>query len=130
MDLGDNFVAPDLALDEDFFFCRIQPDVIQRYGCASGESSERGQCHDSRSALQLIGTEETARCDGAGRAIGEVPEAYQANYEAASFFVQTDPLTSPLYLRPLNLASHPRRIFAMNDPAAQLITEWISQGAE
>ena len=129
VDLGDNFVAPDLALDEDFFFCRIEPDVIEKYGCASGNGGERGQCHDSRSALQLIGTSERASCDRNGRVTGAVPDAYRANYEAARFFVQTDPLTSPLYLRPTNMASHPRRIFAPSDPAARLITEWITSGA-
>lgn len=129
VDLGDNFVAPDLALDEDFFYCRIEPDVIQRHGCASGMGAEQGQCHDSRSALQLIATDERARCDSGGRVTGAVPDAYLANYEAARFFVQTDPLTSPLYLRPTNMASHPRRIFASDDPAAELITEWITSGA-
>ena len=29
--LGDNFVAPDLALDEDFFYCRIQPEVLTKH---------------------------------------------------------------------------------------------------
>jgi hypothetical protein len=130
VDLGDNFVAPDLALDPDFFYCEIQPKVIQRYGCASGSAGEAGRCHDSRSALQLMATDETARCDASGRVSSDVPDAFVANYEAARFFVQTDPLTSPLYLRPLNLASHPRRIFAMNDEAARLITQWISAGAD
>ena len=50
-------MAPDLALDEDFFYCRIEPEVIQKYGCASGSTGERGQCHDSRSALQAIRTQ-------------------------------------------------------------------------
>jgi hypothetical protein len=128
VDLGDNFVAPDLALDEDFFYCRIQPEVITKFGCATGNGGERGQCHDSRSALQLLATTETASCSN-GRVTGAVPDAYVANYEAARFFVQTDPLTSPLYLRPTNQASHPRRIFAPSDPAARLITEWITAGA-
>jgi hypothetical protein len=128
VDLGDNFVAPDLALDEDFFYCRIEPEVIQQFGCAAGNSGERGQCHDSRSALQLIDTSETVTCSN-GRVTGAVPDAFLANYEAARFFVQTDPLTSPLYLRPTNQASHPRRIFAPSDPAARLITEWITAGA-
>ncbi|HET6336393.1 MAG TPA: hypothetical protein VFG30_24390 [Polyangiales bacterium] len=129
VDLGDNFVAPDLALDEDFFYCRIEPEVIQKFGCATGNAGERGQCHDSRSALQLIDTSEKATCSN-GRLTGAVPDAFAANYEAARFFVQTDPLTSPLYLRPTNQASHPRRIFATNDPAARLITEWITAGAQ
>lgn len=129
VDLGDNFVAPDLALDEDFFYCRIEPEVIQKYGCASGSSGERGQCHDSRSALQLLDSSEKVSCTN-GRVTGAVPDAFTANYEAARFFVQTDPLTSPLYLRPTNQASHPRRIFAPSDPAARLITEWITAGAQ
>ena len=130
VDLGDNFVAPDLALDEDFFYCRIQPEVIERHGCATGNAGENGQCHESRSALQLLPTTSRPTCDREGRVSGNVPDEYVANYEAARFFVQTDPLTSPLYLRPINMASHPRRIFSASDPAARLITEWISSGAE
>ena len=130
VDLGDNFVAPDLALDADFFYCRIQPDVIEKWSCASGGSGEGGQCHDSRSALQLIDAPDRVSCDRSGRVTGNLPDEYVANFEAAQFFVQTDPLTSPLYLRPTNMASHPRRIFDANDPAARLITEWITAGAE
>lgn len=128
VDLGDNFVAPDLALDEDFFYCRIQPEVIQKFGCAAGNDGERGQCHDSRSALQLIDSMEKATCSN-GRVTGALPDGFEANYEAAQFFVQTDPLTSPFYLRPTGQASHPRRIFGTSDAAARLITEWITAGA-
>ena len=130
VDLGDNFVAPDLALDEDFFYCRIQPEVIERFSCATGNAGEGGQCHNSRSALQLLDAPDAPPCDRNGRLTGAVPDEYQSNYEAAQFFVQTDPLTSPLYLRPTNMASHPRRIFAASDPAARLITEWITSGAD
>lgn len=126
---GDNFVAPDLTLDENFFFCRIEPEVIQKHNCATGDSGEQGRCHDSRSALRLIATSDPPPCDSSGRVTGKIPDAYEANLEAVRFFVQADPLTSPLYLRPLNQASHPRQIFDEKDPAAQLIEEWISAGA-
>jgi len=129
VDPGDNLVAPDLPLDEDFFYCRIEPEVIQRHGCATGESGESGHCHDSRSALRLIDSTETATCDSAGHIMGKVPDAFSANLAAVRFFVQGDPLTSPFYLRPINQASHPRRIFDDKDPAAKLIEEWISAGA-
>lgn len=129
IDPGDNFVAPDLTLDEGFFFCRIEPEVLQKYGCASGGSGEQGMCHDSRSALRLHATSEPAPCDASGRVNGKVPDAYLADLEAVQYFVQSDPLTSPLYLRPTNQASHPRRIFDETDAAAKLITEWISAGA-
>jgi hypothetical protein len=127
---GDNLVAPDLPLDEDFFYCRIEPEVIQQHNCATGDSGEAGHCHDSRSALRLIASDEPAPCDSAGHVTGKIPDAYSANLEAVRFFVQGDPLTSPLYLRPLNLASHPRAIFTEQDPAAKLIEEWISAGAK
>jgi hypothetical protein len=126
---GDNLVAPDLPLDEAFFYCKIEPEVIQLHNCATGDSGESGHCHDSRSALRLIASSDPAPCDSSGRVTGKLPDAYVANLEAVRFFVQSDPLNSPLYLRPLNLASHPRQIFNDQDPAAKLIEEWISAGA-
>jgi len=128
---GDNFVAPDLTLDERFFFCRIEPEVLQKHSCATGGAGEQGTCHDSRSALRLAPkpSGETAPCDSAGRPIGAVPDSYQQDLEAVQYFVQSDPLTSPLYLRPINMASHPRRVFDAADPAAKLLEEWISTGA-
>ena len=129
VDPGDNFVAPDLTLDERFFFCRIEPEVLQKHGCASGASGEQGTCHDSRSSLRLKTSTEAAPCDSGGRPTGAVPASYLADLEAIQYFVQTDPLSSPLYLRPTNQSSHPRRIFDASDPAAKLIAEWISAGA-
>lgn len=126
---GDNFVAPDLTLDERFFFCRIQPDVLQKHGCASGAAGEQGTCHDSRSALRLQDSSASPPCDSSGRIVGNVPDSYRANLEAIQYFVQTDPLSSPLYLRPTQQASHPRRIFDGSDEAARLIADWISAGA-
>ena len=35
---------------------------------------------------------------------------------------------SPLYLRPLGRAPHPRVIFEEDDPAAELIADWIARG--
>jgi hypothetical protein len=129
VDPGDNFVAPDLTLDESFFFCRIEPEVLQKHSCAGGAAGEQGMCHDSRSALRLRGSSDPPPCDAAGRVTARVPDAYRADLQAVQYFVQSDPLTSPLYLRPTNQASHPRRIFDDKDAAANLITEWISAGA-
>jgi hypothetical protein len=129
VDLGDDFVAPELQLDSDFFYCRIQPDVLTKHSCAGGGSGESGSCHDSRSALRLIATDATAPCDGDDVVIGAVPDQLQDNFEAISFSVQSNALDSPLYLRPLGRASHPRMIFDEGDPAADLIVEWIAGAA-
>ncbi len=126
VDLGDDFVAPQLQLDDAFFYCRIQPDVLTKYSCASGGSGEQGSCHDTRSSLRLMATDAPPPCDKNGAVTDAIPDAYQSNLDAVRFSVQSDPLSSPLYLRPLNHASHPRAIFGENDEAAKLIVEWIS----
>jgi hypothetical protein len=126
VELGDDFVAPDLQLDEDFFVCRIQPEVLTRHSCATGASGESGSCHDSRSALRLLDTDVPAPCDADGRVVDAIPDAYTQNLERVQFSVQSDALTSPLYLRPLGRASHPRVIFDEGDASADLILRWIA----
>jgi hypothetical protein len=128
IDLGDDVVAPDLALDEEMFVCRIQPEVLTRHSCATGMSGEGGGCHDSRSALRLLDASDDPPCDAEGRIVRTVPDAYMRNFDALRFAVQSSPEDSPLYLRPVGRAPHPRVIFEEDDPAAELIAEWISRG--
>ncbi|MBC7171264.1 MAG: hypothetical protein H5U40_02495, partial [Polyangiaceae bacterium] len=123
VEVGDNFIPPDRNLDEDFFFCEIQPRVITAQGCASGAAGEAGDCHSSRSALRLSRDAELAApptcVDGVPTT--QVPISYEDNLEAIRFTVQVDPLSSPLYRRPLQLDSHPRRIFDASSVEANLL---------
>jgi hypothetical protein len=130
VDLGDNFVAPPVQLDEDFFYCEIQPNVLTEHSCAAGGSGESGMCHSARSALRLVDIDapDLPLCDEEGRVLDPIPLDATNNLDAIRFTVQGSALSSPLYLRPINRASHPRRIFDENDPAAMLIIDWISQG--
>lgn len=132
VDLGDNYVAPPIQLDEDFFYCRIQPDVLTAHSCASGGNGEAGMCHSARSALRLIAVEpaDLPQCDADGNVVDPIPLDATANLEAIRFTVQGNALSSPLYLRPVNRASHPRQIFPEDDPAASAIISWISQGGQ
>jgi hypothetical protein len=130
IDRGDNIVPPDLALDEDFFYCRIQPEVVTVQTCASGGAGEGGDCHDSRSALRLSPQAEVdppPTCDG-NTVTGGVPQSYMDNYVAAQATVQSDPLSSAFYRRPTGLDGHPRVIFPEGSAEANLIVEWITSG--
>jgi len=127
VDLGSDVVPPEVVLDEETFVCVIQPEVLTRHSCASGEG-ESGSCHASRSALRLVDAPEEPPCNGENQVIGSVPESYMRNFEAVRFAVQADPESSPLYLRPTGRAAHPRVIFGADDPAAELIASWIAQG--
>ena len=131
VDLGDNFIAPDLVLDEDFFFCRVQPEVISASTCASGGAGESGSCHSARSSLRLDPAAEGVApppCDAEGVLLADPPAEYERNLEALRFTVQSDPLSSPVYRRPLGLDSHPRVIFDEASPQADLLVQWILMG--
>lgn len=133
VDLGDNYVAPTIQLDEDFFYCRIQPEVLTMYSCASGGSGESGMCHASRSALRLaeVTVGNLPTCDEeTGQVLDPIPMEATDNLEAIQFTVYSSAENSPLYQRPLAEASHPRQIFPPTDPAAELIREWIALGAQ
>lgn len=128
VDLGDNFVAPDPMVDEDFFYCRIQPEVINATSCASGMGGE--SCHSSTSAMVLSAQAETdpaPACDG-NVLLGVPPDSWQQNLEAVRFSVRNDPFSSPFYLRPIGMMSHPRIIFMEGSPEADLIVEWLLLG--
>ena len=130
VDLGDNIVPPDLQLDEDFFYCEIQPRILTAKSCAGGIDGEGGTCHSDRSALRLVDTASPPPACMDGAVVGGSLSAdYIANYEAVQFTVQSDPLSSPFYRRPIGLDSHPRVIFDESDECAALISEWISRGA-
>jgi hypothetical protein len=114
-------------LDEDFFYCRIQPEVLTAQSCASGAAGEGGGCHSARSALRLDPMAESdapPACDG-DFLVGTPPQSYRDNFQAVQFTVQSDPLSSPFYRRPIGLDSHPRVIFPDTSPEADLIIQWI-----
>ncbi len=131
VDPGDHFVPPEVRLDEDFFFCRIQPMVLTEYRCATGMGGEEGSCHDSRSALRLeaMADSEPPPCDMEGNVVSAVPLSYRRNLETSRVTVQSDAYTSPFYRRPVGLDTHPRKIFEEGSEPAELIVEWINGGA-
>ena len=131
VDLGDNIVPPDLQLDEDYFYCVIQPRVLTAKGCAAGGAGEGGMCHLDRSSLRLVDTTSAPpECDESGvRTGGDLSADFVANFEAVQFTVQGDALSSPFYRRPVGLDSHPRILFEEGDECADLIIDWINRGA-
>ncbi len=129
VDLGDNFIAPEVELDPNIFFCRIQPEILTQYHCAPGDSDEQGSCHSAKSALRLQEPTETLACNN-GIPATAAPESFRANLENIRFTVRDDAPSSPLYRRPLKLDNHPREIFKSTDPAAQLILDWIGGAAK
>lgn len=128
VDLGDNFEAPDFALDEDFFHCVIQPDVITKFKCAEGGAGDGDGCHAARSALRLVEVTDKPRCTD-DRVIGAPPSDSVVNLERVRATIAGEAAASPFYRRPLGLDSHPREIFDEGSEAADSIRQWINRSA-
>lgn len=126
VDLGDNPEPLDLPLDEDFFHCEIQPNVLTRVGCATGAAGEAGSCHTARSALRLVVAPTPPVCQG-GALVGAASPESLINFERVRTSVGVDADASPLYRRPLGLDSHPRMIFDENAEPARLLRDWLNR---
>lgn len=132
VDLGDNPSPPSNIVDEDFFFCQVQPNVVTPMGCATGIAGDTGGCHARQSALFLEDASGMGppACDEDNNVLpGEVvPEVYRSNLTNIRFTVASDPMSSPFYRRPLGLDSHPRMIFDVGSPEEMIVRDWITGG--
>jgi hypothetical protein len=130
VDLGDNPVPPMVVLDEDFFYCRVQPEVIATYRCSSGDSGMGdGACHGSHSfELDPLGeTDPPPPCDG-NVVVGPVPASYMNNFITSQVEVGPTPAQSEIHERPTRMRGHPRVIFAVDSDPQLVIREWILMG--
>jgi hypothetical protein len=128
VDPGPNFVVPDEQFDADFFFCRVEPEVLFAKKCGSGDPGEENSCHFNSSAVSgmAIANHPPIECAG-GRPVNRVQlgagSAAQGNLQAASLVMSRDINTAPIFLRPTG-ANHPRVIFPKDDPVVEVLREW------
>ena len=128
VDLGDNPEPVNLTLDEGFFHCRIQPEILTARSCAEGGAGDSGGCHLSQSALRLVTVSSAPRCQD-DRVVGTPPPESEINLERVRPAISVDAESSPFYRRPVGLDSHPRVIFTEDSPEAELSREWLSRSA-
>ncbi len=108
-------------LDGDFFFCRVQPLVINASRCAS----ERG-CHATDSALRLLVDAETVApptCEG-DHPTSAVPASYYTNFARSRAETRGTARASDFYWRPLG-NDHPERMYAESSMQAAIVRAWI-----
>ena len=69
VDPGPNFVVPDEQFDADFFFCRVEPELLVTKKCGSGNpgaGDAANGCHFNSSAVSgmAIRNHDPIPCDG------------------------------------------------------------------
>jgi hypothetical protein len=131
VDPGPNFVVPDEQFDADFFFCRVEPELLVAKKCGSGEPNDNNNCHFNSSAVSgmaLAPHPAIACTDGhpTNRAQIGAGSAAQGNLQAASLVMSHDYTTAPIYLRPTG-QNHPRAIFGKDDPIVDIIRQWAQK---
>lgn len=128
LDVGENFQVAEIVYDETYFYCEVEPLLFQQ-GCGSGDpglgESAQG-CHFNRQRLRLTNYEPltSEQCDGALAGDLAAPAAAQQNYQSAQLQMEVDPDRSPLLNRPTSSVAHPRVIFEVDSPEADIIRTW------
>lgn len=112
-------------LDADFFFCRVQPEVVRAARCAS----TRG-CHATDSGLRLLADAETIAPPTcvADHPVGPVPASYYTNLVRARAETRPSARASDFYWRPLG-NDHPERLYAEGSREAAIVRAWIEGSA-
>jgi len=134
VDPGPNFVVPDENFDADFFFCRVEPEVLNAKRCGPGDPAlgdKSNGCHFNASAVSGMAIANHAPIDCSGdhpvnRAQIGSGGAAQGNLQAVTLEMSRDITTAPLLLRPTG-QNHPRIIFDRNDPAAEILRQWATK---
>ncbi|MDB4942747.1 MAG: hypothetical protein JWP97_2281 [Labilithrix sp.] len=133
VDPGPNFVVPDEQFDADFFFCRVEPELLVAKRCGPGPGPGGGpanSCHFNSSAVSGMALTDHVPVDcvdghPVNRAQIGAGSGPQGNLQTVSLEMSRDYLTAPLYLRPSGQNHEP--IFPREDPVADVIREWATR---
>ncbi len=115
----------DVKPDENYFYCVIQPQVLNAKKCATGEGGDTG-CHSTATPMRLQVVDSPVLCtSGKPSDPSKISGAERANYTAASLRVNRDIESSPLLRRPIGASAH-KVLFASTSVEADLIRKWIA----
>lgn len=135
VDPGPNFVVADERFDADYFFCKVEPEVLFAKKCGPGDpaAGDRANgCHFNASAVSGMALLQhpPVDCGGGERPLSRAQigagSPAQANLESASIVMSRDYTAAPIFVRPTG-ANHPRAIFPKNDPAADILRTWAQK---
>lgn len=134
VDPGPNFVVPDEQFAADFFFCRVEPELLVAKKCGPGDPAAgdaANGCHFNSSAVSgmAIANHAPIDCDGdhpRNRAQLGAGGPAQGNLQAVTLVMSRDVQTAPLFLRPTG-QNHPRQIFPREDPVVEVLRQWAQK---
>jgi hypothetical protein len=127
---GSSLALAPVVFDEGYFYCQIQPNVLEAKSCGAGDGSQgdaAGGCHSRVTQFILQAPVPPLECDGI-KPIGQPSAAAVQNYQKATEEMTLDIENAPLLAWPTKkIPSHPRQIFAPESPEAGYIREWATK---
>jgi hypothetical protein len=132
VDPGPNFVVPDEVYDADYFFCRVEPEILVARKCGSGDPGDNNGCHFNSSAVSGLALSNHPPVDCANerpvnRAQIGAGSPAQGNLQSTQLVMSRDYKTSPLFLRPTG-QNHPRKIFEPDDTVVNdILRTWAQK---
>jgi hypothetical protein len=131
VDPGPDFNIADVVYDANYYYCTVEPMLFgQKCGPGDpGQGDSSGGCHFAVTSFRLTDYAPLVgdSCGGTNTPGAAIPPQAQSNYAAAQAKMQLDPLQAPLLSRPTGKAAHPRKIFDVNGPEAQIIKDWATK---
>jgi hypothetical protein len=136
---GSNFVVPQETFDADYFYCKVEPQLIFAKKCGPGNPSDSNSCHFNAAAVtgMALANHPAIDCGGGDHPVDTTQTGTgsnaQGNLEAVSLEMSHDYLTAALFVRPSSYngnqpAAHPRAIFDQSDPLVNtLLRTWASK---
>ncbi len=126
VDPGQDFQFAQISYDSGFFYCKVEP-MLFADSCGPGDPRHDGTggCHYNVTTFRLT-AHAPVTCTGIVPKNLGIPAEAQSNYEAAEREMTADPDRAPLLDRPTQQAAHPRKIFDIDSPEADLIRQWAT----
>ena len=109
--------------DEIFFYCRVQPLVINITRCATG-----GNCHTNESPRMQASAEttDTPPPCGPDEVLGPIPDSYRANYASSRTSIRPGNAAASSFLRRPMGSDHPVTVIFPGSLEEQIVTQWIN----
>jgi hypothetical protein len=126
---GGNPQIAQVVYDEEFFYCQVLPNVLLPQSCGSGDPSQMDSgCHATATSYKLVPVSAAPTCSG-NRHTGDLPAGAVDNYTASQAEMTQDPETTPLLTHPTKQTNHPRQIFDVQSPEADIIRQWSQRSS-
>ncbi len=131
VDRGSDFNVADVVFDENYFYCKVEPEFF-RLGCGPGDGAGDGSnnCHFNVTSFRLTQYAPLVgdSCNGGVVPGVGAPAQARQNYQVSQAKMDRVPERAKLLTRPTSDGGdHPRKIFDLNSPTADLIRDWATK---